>query len=115
MNYLSAISCSTRISTSGPRAFSRLIGTTLPSCETLPVVPFDKIQTDMPIVSLSDLSTDQQYLWEICDAIAMDQCSPSLSSRNPGAISRSRWLPQRPIDSCGCMLRLAHRLKILEL
>ena len=46
----------------------------------------------MPIVALKDLSRDQKYLWEMCDAVSKGQCSLDLSKRNPGALNHSRWL-----------------------
>jgi len=78
--------------TSGPRAFSGPIGKALTACETIPVVPFSNISVEMPCVLLNDISTDQQYLWEVCDSISKGQCSLALSTRNPGALSHSRWL-----------------------
>jgi len=58
----------------------------------MPVVPFSNIPVEMPCVLLNDLSTDQQYLWEICDSTLNGQCSLALSTRNPGALPHSRWL-----------------------
>lgn len=46
----------------------------------------------MPIVVLKDLSKDQRYLFEMCDAVSKGQCSLDLSKRNPGALNHSRWL-----------------------
>ena len=51
--------------TTGPRAFSGLIGKALTNCEELPLVAFEQIDVDMPIVVLKDLSKDRRYLWEI--------------------------------------------------
>ncbi len=78
--------------TSGPRAFGGPIGKVLGNCQTLPVVLFDQIEVVLPIVILKDLSTDQQYLWEMCEAISKGECSPDLSKRNPGALNHSRWV-----------------------
>lgn len=39
-----------------------------------------------------DLSTDQQYLHDMCEAISGGVCSEELSKRDPGAISHARWL-----------------------
>jgi hypothetical protein len=78
--------------TSGPRAFSGPIGKALATCETLPVVCFEKIEVDMPTVTLKNLSTDQHYLWEICNAVSTGQCSVGLLKKSPGTMSHSRWL-----------------------
>jgi hypothetical protein len=43
-------------STSGPRAFSGVIGKALSNCEMLPVVLFQKIEADMPVIVVSELS-----------------------------------------------------------
>jgi hypothetical protein len=79
-------------STSGPRAFRGPIGKGLANCHTLPLVMFDKIDVVLPMVILKDLSTDQQYLWEMCEAISKGECSLDLSKRNPGALNHSRWI-----------------------
>jgi hypothetical protein len=68
--------------TSGPRAFSGPIGKGLLKCEQLPVVCFDKIESDFPTVTSTDLSTDQQYLWDISKAIVRDHCSLDLSKKS---------------------------------
>lgn len=78
--------------TSGPRAFSGPIGKALENCRALPVVPFDKIDADLPVVVLNDLSNDQKYLWQMCEAISKGECSLALSKRNPGALNHSRWI-----------------------
>jgi hypothetical protein len=41
----------------------------------LPVVAFNKIEVDVPIIILKDLSADQQYLWQMCDTISKGECS----------------------------------------
>ena len=79
-------------STSGPRAFSGPIGKALSNCQSLPVVVFDKIEVDLPTVIVKDLSTDQQYLYEMCYAVSKGECSKALSKRNPGALNHSRWI-----------------------
>lgn len=55
--------------TSGPRSFTGIIGKCLIGCEDLPVVNFNSIQSDVPILNVEEvqeLSTDQKYLFEIC-------------------------------------------------
>jgi hypothetical protein len=76
--------------TSGPRAFSGPIGKALASCEGLPVVPFSKINCDLPAITATDLSTDQQFLLDICQAVMTGECSGDLSRRNPGVMSHAR-------------------------
>lgn len=78
--------------TCGPRAFKGVIGKQLNGCETLPVVKFEPIEGEMPTIKHFDLSTDQRYLRDICDAVSTGMCSESLSRRYPGALSHSRWL-----------------------
>lgn len=78
--------------TAGPRAFSGTIGKSLVNCEQLPVAMFQKIEADLPQITSKDLSTDQQYLYEICDSVIKGYCSLDLSRRDPGAISHSRWV-----------------------
>lgn len=43
-------------------------------------------------VEFNDLSTDQQYLLDMCNAISNGFCPVELSNRSPGAISHARWL-----------------------
>jgi hypothetical protein len=78
--------------TSGPTAFCGAIGKALATCEQLPVVQFDKIEVEFPQVSSTDLSTDQQYLLQMCQAVSSGNCSIDLSMRNPGKMVHSRWL-----------------------
>ncbi|CAH0562903.1 unnamed protein product [Brassicogethes aeneus] len=40
----------------------------------------------------NDLSTDQKYLWDICQAVTSGVCSESLIHRKPGKLTHSRWL-----------------------
>jgi hypothetical protein len=78
--------------TSGPRGFSGPIGGALLGCQHMPVVDFNRIETDFPINTVTDLSTDQQYLFDICHAVVSGQCSDDLARREPGKIAHSRWL-----------------------
>lgn len=62
-------------------------------CENLPLVPFEAIQCNLPEISNThDLSTDQRYLFDICQAIGSGICSDGLKKRNPGKVVHSRWL-----------------------
>jgi hypothetical protein len=38
------------------------------------------------------LSTDQKYLYEICEAVSTEDCPKNLEARNPGQIDHARWL-----------------------
>jgi len=63
-------------STSGPRAFSGLIGKELEEFEKFPIVSYSPIVGDLPDMTnlVSDLSTDQCYLYEMCDAVGKGFC-----------------------------------------
>lgn len=79
-------------STTGPRAFAGPIGKALQKCEDLPVVKFRRIECNLSFVTSTHLSTDQQYLLDICRAIDLGECSASLEKHNPGKLVHSRWL-----------------------
>src|SRR5688572_20525060 len=70
------------------------MGKELAACEKLPVASFSPIQANFPEIAnvVSDLSIDQRYLYNICDAVHKGLCSAELSRKDPGAISHSRWL-----------------------
>jgi hypothetical protein len=78
--------------TSGPKAFSGDIGKLLPTVEHMEVVDFAAINSNVPAIFKSDLSTDQRYLYDMCRAVHIGQCSESLSDRSPGVMVHSRWL-----------------------
>lgn len=78
--------------TSGPRGYSGNIGKLLETCENLPLVDFEKIEVNLPVVDLKTLSTDQKYLYEICQGISLGNVSTSLSQREPGKMAHSRWV-----------------------
>ena len=78
--------------TSGPRGFSGKIGKQMSTCENLPVVAFAPIDVKLPNMTDVRLSTDQQYLYEMCNAVASGSCSIHLSRREPGKLSHARWL-----------------------
>lgn len=77
--------------TVGPKAFSGIIGKALSTCENLPVVLFNKIETELPNRT-TDISSDQQYLYDLCKAISTGICSKNLQYRSPGKMAHSRWL-----------------------
>lgn len=79
--------------TSGPRGFCGVIGQNLQKCETLPVVAFEKIQFSFELdINLKELSTDQQYLLQMCKAVSEGSCPEALANKHPGALAHSRWL-----------------------
>lgn len=78
--------------TKGPYTFSGPIGSRLADCEKLPVVQFKSMEIELLELDKKDLSTDQQYLYLICQTITSGTCSESLASRNPGQMSHARWL-----------------------
>lgn len=78
--------------TTGPTGFSGPIGKALANCESLPIAAFSKIDSALPLITATDLSTDQQYLLDICKAVMKGECCDDISRRNPGAMSHARWL-----------------------
>ncbi|CAG9837753.1 unnamed protein product [Diabrotica balteata] len=81
-------------STTGPRHFNGPIGQALIGCKKLPVVKFSVIESYVQEnVDRSDLSTDQQYLLDMCVAISEGSIDNKLSKRCPCKIVHSRWLP----------------------
>ena len=53
---------------------------------------FAAVTGELPELTCSDLSTDQRYLYEICQSVINGSCSEELGRRNPGKIAHSRWL-----------------------
>lgn len=78
--------------TTGPKSFCDPIGTLLLTCETLPIVTFDKIDSELPLVDVKDLSSDQKYLLEINQAVISGKVSDDLEKRNPGKLAHARWV-----------------------
>jgi len=82
--------------TKGPTVFSGPIGKKIASCEKMPVVEFEKINTtDMPILRkevVEDLSNDQKYLYEIIDCIQKGACRAEISAKKPGPLNHARFL-----------------------
>uniref|UniRef100_A0A6P7FUP9 Uncharacterized protein LOC114334346 n=1 Tax=Diabrotica virgifera virgifera TaxID=50390 RepID=A0A6P7FUP9_DIAVI len=66
--------------TTGPKGFRGEIGKQLEKCETLQPTNFKRIEITLPEISADQLSTDQQYLYEICNAISKGNIS--LNFRN---------------------------------
>ena len=79
--------------TSGPKAFSGTIGKELPHCEEHPLVKFQPIVCEhFPVVDFIDLSNDQKYLYQMCQAVSNGICAEDLAMRKPGPLVHSRWL-----------------------
>lgn len=67
--------------TVGPKEYSGEIGKQLEICETMPVSNFETIQISLPEINIKYLSTDQKYLYELCDAISKGYVSSNLSKK----------------------------------
>jgi len=74
--------------------FSGPIGKALPFCLEHPPVQFEPINLihPLPTIDLKNLSSDQRYLLEMCDAVDKGQCPIDLATRNPGILNHSRWI-----------------------
>lgn len=81
--------------TSGPREYSGPIGKQLAICENNITVSFSAVVGNCPDLSknvVDELSTDQKYLYDICQAVKTGSCTPELANRQPGKMAHSRWL-----------------------
>jgi len=59
----------------------------------MPVVTFQQIESNvLPNIDPNELSTDQKYLLEMCQAITTRQCSTDLGNSKLGPMCHSRWL-----------------------
>ena len=66
-----------------------------PQLTDLPIVNFKKVDSQFPVIDEevhTDLSTDQLYLYDICQGIISGQIDPGLAARQPGTIGHARWL-----------------------
>jgi hypothetical protein len=72
----------------GPKGFSGSLGKALNKVEA-----FKPIESKMPLMTIaSELSTDQKYLYEICQTVSTGICLKNLEVWNPGQIEHARWL-----------------------
>ena len=78
--------------TSGPVGFTGKLGKALTNCEKLPIKQYQSIDCDLPAVISDDLSTDQSYLYDMCDAVSNGKCAVNMFIQNPGALNHSRCL-----------------------
>ena len=76
--------------TAGPKSYSGNIDKMLDGCEKLDVVNFKPVLFDLLDISQIDLSTDQQYLYDIHQSVSAGKLSEGLSNKNPGKIAHSR-------------------------
>ena len=79
-------------STTGPRAFNGPIGKALEQCEKLPFVNFKQIESSLPDMPTTDLSSDQKYMYDMCQVIMSGIWTEAMPLRNPGNLNHSRWL-----------------------
>jgi hypothetical protein len=78
--------------TNGPLGFSGPIGQQLSHCQTMSVIEFEKIETELPEITKIELSTDQRYLFDICHAVSTGHCPEDLALKDPGKMAHSRWI-----------------------
>ncbi|ESO04220.1 hypothetical protein HELRODRAFT_172570 [Helobdella robusta] len=81
--------------TSGPREYPEPIEKQLATCENKTTLLFQPLTGHLPDLTknvVNELSIDQKYLYEICQAVLTGSCSPELANRQPGNLSHSRWL-----------------------
>jgi hypothetical protein len=84
------------IQDSPPNTYAGPIGTLLQNCETLSVKHFATISVpwiyELHLEEVSNLSTDQQYLLDMCKAVSSGDCSQNLADKTPGKLHQARWL-----------------------
>lgn len=61
------------------------------------------------------LSTDQKYLYEICQSVSIGSCTPLQANRQPGKIAHWRWLTSvnRILRLCISTLNPSENLELL--
>lgn len=65
----------------------------LPTCESLPIIQYQPMPVQwLQDFSGKDLSSDQQYLLDMCHAVSSGECSVGLANRSPGKVHHARWL-----------------------
>jgi len=81
--------------TTGPHGFSGPIGKQLQNCQSLNPVRFERIEGNVQELLTEvkkDLSADQKFLHDMCQTVAMGECTGGIENRQPGKLSHSRWL-----------------------
>lgn len=72
-----------------------------------------RANVELPPINNSDLSTDQKYLYEICEPIREGNVAQQLVSKQPGKMSHARWLTivNRILRLYGATEESSHELK----
>lgn len=70
--------------TTEPSTFNGPIGQMVNTSNQLPVVNFQPIESSIPDMSKVSLSSDQDYLFQIVQAVSTGKCSVSLENKYPG-------------------------------
>lgn len=78
--------------TTGPHSYNGPIGKLLGKCEVQPVIVYEIIPSQLPVIRAEELSMDQKYLYAITTAVMTGNCPPDLAHKSPGKISHARWL-----------------------
>jgi hypothetical protein len=78
--------------TSGPKAFTGPVGKGIKDCEKRPVVEYEAIEADLPEIDVKTLSSDQLYLYKMCQAVLSGDCPIDLAMMIPGPLNHARWL-----------------------
>lgn len=81
--------------TSGPQGYKGPIRRSLSDYHNLLVVNFEPIQSNVDDIIPSiqrDLSTDQNYLYDICKVVSTGECPTGFEDKNPGKLSHARWV-----------------------
>ena len=78
--------------TSGPVTFTGPIGSKLRDCHERKVTIFSAIHSEIITLDTNELSTDQQYLLLMYNAVSSGKCSNNLAPKNPGKMYNARWL-----------------------
>ena len=73
----------------GPKGYSGNIGKMLDGSEKLDVVNFKPVLFDLLDMTQIDLSTDQQYLYDIQQSVSAGKLSEGPASKNPGKMAHS--------------------------
>ena len=77
--------------TSGPRGFTGEIGKKLDGCENPIVCDFESIPSKLPDMNPCDLSTDQQYLFQIHQSISKGKISDEFSKKKKKKKNWNNW------------------------
>lgn len=75
---------------SGPSDFKGIIGKQLEQSNTLPIVKFEKNYSELPVTNV-EMSTDQQYLYDMVKSVSSGIYDESLANKKSGNLSHARW------------------------